>query len=240
MARQAWRERFTLGEYQRRILSEKVLYVNSVNRRSSFEAKLSADWPFTDRCPASHALPQCVAQVFRNKTGERLALDHDFPPHPAKAKGTRFYTNGILLDRDGLIEKVMPNLDRLHISMPGLDRKNYFEVFKVDKAEKVLRGLLKLAEYKKATGFPKKVFLELRINRPLDVVVQDDGMQKLKPYIEQGTFLFGVTIENYESHEREYDGIDDVAREPDNGPYRPMPTAFLQSGDSAGRACAGV
>jgi hypothetical protein len=97
-----------------------------------------------------------------------------------------------LLDRDGLIEKVMPNLDRLHISLPGLDRKNYFEVFKVDKAEKVLRGLQKLAEYKKATGFPKKVFLELRINRPLDVVMQDEGMQKLKPYIEQGTFLFGV------------------------------------------------
>lgn len=120
----------------------------------------------------------------------------------AKAKGvkrTRFYTNGILLDRDGLIEKVMPNLDRLHISLPGLDRKNYFEVFKVDKAEKLLRGLLKLAEYKKATGSPKEVLLEFRINRPLDVVMQDDGMQKLKPYIEQGIFSFGVTIENYEN-----------------------------------------
>lgn len=120
----------------------------------------------------------------------------------AKAKGvkrTRFFTNGILLDRDGLIEKVMPNLDRLHISLPGLDRKNYMDVFKVDKAEKLTRGLLKLAEYKKATGFPKEVFLELRMNRPFATVMQDDGMQKLKPYIEQGIFSFGLIRDTYEN-----------------------------------------
>jgi MoaA/NifB/PqqE/SkfB family radical SAM enzyme len=102
----------------------------------------------------------------------------------AKQRGvkiTRFYTNGILLDRQGLIEKIAPNLDRLHISLPGLDRQNYIEVFRVDKAEKVTRGLVKLAQHKERTGYPKEVYVELRINRPLEVVMRDEGMQKIKP-----------------------------------------------------------
>jgi len=120
----------------------------------------------------------------------------------AKSKGmaTRFFTNGILLDRNGLIEKVMPNLDGLHISLPGLDRKNYLEVFRVDKAEKVSRGLLKLAEYKTKTGHPKNVFIEIRASRPLDVVMQDEGMRKLKPYFDSGVFSLGfvrTSIENW-------------------------------------------
>jgi MoaA/NifB/PqqE/SkfB family radical SAM enzyme len=121
----------------------------------------------------------------------------------AKEKGiehTHFHTNGILLDRPGLIEKIAPHLDRLRISLPGLDRKNYLEVFKVDKAEKVTRGLLKLAEYKKRTGYPKEVYLDFRSSRPLDVVMQDEGMIKIKPYIDEGIFKIGSFYTEYDTY----------------------------------------
>jgi hypothetical protein len=119
------------------------------------------------------------------RLGDKLAY--------AKSKGvkfTSFYTNGILLDRDGLIEKIAPYTDMIRISLPGLDRQNYLDVFKVDKAEKVTRGLIKLAEYKKKTGHPKQIALELRISRPLSVVMADEGMVKIKPYIDAGIFIF--------------------------------------------------
>lgn len=119
------------------------------------------------------------------RLGDKLAY--------AKSKGvkfTSFYTNGILLDREGLIDKIAPYTDMIRISLPGLDRQNYIDVFKVDKAEKVTRGLVKLAEYKKRTGHPKAISLELRISRPLEVVMADEGMKKLKPYIDEGIFIF--------------------------------------------------
>jgi hypothetical protein len=105
----------------------------------------------------------------------------------------------ILLDRDGLIEKVAPYLDELRISLPGLDRQNYLDVFKVDKAEKVTRGLIKLAEYKKKTGHPKTIYLELRINRPVETVMRDDGMMQLKPYIDAGIITMGQIKETFEN-----------------------------------------
>lgn len=121
----------------------------------------------------------------------------------AKAKGvkiTRFFTNGILLDRAGLIDKIAPNLDELHISLPGLDRQNYIDVFRVDKAEKVAHGLLKLAEHKAKTGQPGKVFIEIRASRPLEVVMEDEGMRQLKPYFDAGVFQLGfVRTQWYES-----------------------------------------
>ena len=129
----------------------------------------------------------------------------------AKSKGvrhTKFYTNGILLDRAGLIEKIAPNLDELRISLPGLDRQNYLEVFKVDKAEKVTRGLLKLAEHKKKTGQPKQVTLELRSSRPLDVVMRDEGMIKLKPYIDEGILALGSFRTEFDTYGGTITGAD--------------------------------
>jgi len=120
----------------------------------------------------------------------------------AKSKGvriTRFFTNGILLDRTGLIEKVAPHLDELHVSLPGLDRKNYLEVFRVDKAEKVGRGLIKLGEHKARTGKPGRVFIEIRASRALEVVMQDEGMRHLKPYFDTGVFELGFVRTTYEN-----------------------------------------
>lgn len=120
----------------------------------------------------------------------------------AKSKGiekTYFFTNGILLDRDGLIEKISPHLDLMRISLPGLDRDNYIAVFKVDKAEKVTRGIIKLCEYKRRHGNPRRVTLELRIDRPRDEVFQDDGMKRLAPYIEDGTLEIGEIYEEFDT-----------------------------------------
>lgn len=120
----------------------------------------------------------------------------------AKSRGvkhTYFYTNGILLDRDGLIESIAPHLDEILISLPGLDRENYKSVFKVDKAQKVGRGLLKLAEHRRRTGNPKRVVLEFRVDRPMSVVWRDEGLIALKTYIDDGTITIGSVVEEFDN-----------------------------------------
>ena len=98
-----------------------------------------------------------------------------------------FLTNGHLLRRDDIAERLAVDVDQVSISMPGLDRENYRTVFGVDKAEELEEGLIKFAECKKRTKSNIEINLELRIDRPLDVVLKDEGMQRLMPYLNEGT-----------------------------------------------------
>lgn len=75
--------------------------------------------------------------------------------------------------------------------MPGLDRQKLSGGFQGRQAEKVTRGPIKLAEQKGKTGHPKRVTLELRSSRPFGVVMRDEGIIKLRPYIDEGVFRLG-------------------------------------------------
>lgn len=108
----------------------------------------------------------------------------------AKGKGIAtiwFSSNGILLERPGLAEELVKYSDSIGISIPGFNREDYKRVFGVDKAEHVLRGVIALAEAKRAANSPVKIALMLRIDRPLEEVMQDEGMRQLAPYLEDGT-----------------------------------------------------
>ena len=113
----------------------------------------------------------------------------------AKARGVEriyFSTNGILLRKKGLADALISSLgpmDSIGISLPGFDREDYERVFGVDKANAVLEGVIALAEAKKAAKSKTEIPLFFRIDRPFEEVLKDEGMQKLSPYIDDGTII---------------------------------------------------
>jgi pyruvate-formate lyase-activating enzyme len=96
-------------------------------------------------------------------------------------------TNGILLNRKDLYKKLMPLVDNIGISLPGLDRDAYKRLFGVDKASTVENNLMLMANEKKDKGLNTEILLLFRIDRPFQDVMQDDGMQNIKPFIDDGT-----------------------------------------------------
>ena len=96
-------------------------------------------------------------------------------------------TNGILLAHKEIFRRVLPNLDNIGISLPGFESDSYRRLFKVDKAKKVLEGVLLLVDEKKKNHLHTQILLLLRIDRPLNEVMEDAGMQTLQPYLDDGT-----------------------------------------------------
>lgn len=108
----------------------------------------------------------------------------------ARAKGVAFIelsTNGILLGRGDNADNMAELMDEVGISLPGLEPENYRIVYGVDKASEVLNGIVKLAESKRRLGSSVKILLDFRIDRPYEDVLRDEGMQCIKPYMDDGT-----------------------------------------------------
>jgi pyruvate-formate lyase-activating enzyme len=108
------------------------------------------------------------------------------------ASGVRYIdlnTNGILLGRGDTAEALAAHADRVGISLPGLNREDYKRVYGVDRADAVLEGIEKLARIKRETGSSLRIELDLRIDRPFDDVMRDEGMQRLKPFLDDGTVV---------------------------------------------------
>jgi len=105
-----------------------------------------------------------------------------------------FSTNGILLNRGDIAEKIIDGPDMLRISMPGLDPETYQRVYGVDKAKELEEGLVKLAEAKKRKGGNISIHLDLRIDQPVEEVMNAPGMRRIQPYIDDGTLLMSPPI----------------------------------------------
>jgi len=96
-------------------------------------------------------------------------------------------TNGILLGRGDTAAGLAAVMDRVRISLPGLDPEDYKRVYGVDKARELQAGLEKLARVKAETGARLDIVLDLRVDRPLAEVMKDEGMAVLAPYLADGT-----------------------------------------------------
>lgn len=104
------------------------------------------------------------------------------------------YTNGILLSKRHEAVKLIDLLDAIYISSPGFSKDAYVRLFRVDKCDQVVDGILLLSEYKRTTSSSTKISLEFRLDRPLQEVMHDEGMKPLLEYIEDGTIELGVPI----------------------------------------------
>jgi MoaA/NifB/PqqE/SkfB family radical SAM enzyme len=109
----------------------------------------------------------------------------------ARARGIEvsFTTNGILLAKGDNYRKIVDlGVKWMPISTPGLDREAYKRVYRVDKYDQVMDGLIKIAEYKIATGSPISIDIGIRHDRPLSEVLRHEGWLRIKPYLEAGVF----------------------------------------------------
>lgn len=144
-----------------------------------------------------------VLDEFVSKGGTRITLnpnngdplvDPDFVEKlkAARAANAGFIdlnTNAILLGRGDTAATLAACANRIGISLPGFDREDYKRVYGVDRAEAVLSGIEKLAQIKRETGSKISIELALRIDRPLEEVLADEGMKRLKPYLDDGTVI---------------------------------------------------
>jgi molybdenum cofactor biosynthesis enzyme MoaA len=109
----------------------------------------------------------------------------------AKAKGVQniiFTTNGILLLKNENWRRcVDAGLFQLNISSPGLSDDAYRRLYRSKRYPAIMEGLLKLLNYKEQCGAKFELNLMLRIDRPLDEVMNYDGMKIVKPYFDRGT-----------------------------------------------------
>ena len=124
----------------------------------------------------------------------------------AKSKGVErliFTTNGILLTKnDNWRRCVDAGLYQLNISSPGLDDQAYRRLYRTKRYPVILEGLLKLLAYKEQQKSPMDLNLLLRIDRPLDDVMADDGMKAIQPYIDRGVVKLHDIRDNFDNWSR--------------------------------------
>lgn len=111
----------------------------------------------------------------------------------AKSKGVEkiiLTTNGILLTKKGIYRKLIDaNLDTIHISSPGLDDAAYRRLYQSPHFRKILEGIEKLCAYKEERGCKVAIKLLLRLDRPLEEAMQDEGMKAIRPYLDRETIV---------------------------------------------------
>lgn len=96
-------------------------------------------------------------------------------------------TNGILLGKKEMYKQLLPLVDNIGISLPGLNRETYKRLFGVDKALAVKNNLMALAKEKIKKKLNTEILLLFRIDRPFSDIMADQEMESLKPLIENGT-----------------------------------------------------
>lgn len=147
----------------------------------------------------------------------------------AKQNGIRHIflgTNGILLAKPGLAEKLVQGVDQINLSLPGFERENYRQVYGVDKAEQVIDGIRALAEAKRAAKSPTIIMLCFRISRPW-AEVRAETETLFAEYLADGTLAISESVNseamfNLAGEVKEEDMVGDMHVAPlDFKPYYP-------------------
>jgi radical SAM protein with 4Fe4S-binding SPASM domain len=120
-------------------------------------------------------------------TGEPL-LDPLFFEKTAllKSLGTvvsGFTTNGILLDKNEIVESVIDSgVSFIRISTSGFNKEAYEKIMGVKRYDEFLSGLCKLLKRNQESG--NKIALQLEIRGSIDDVDTQDFSEKILPYLE--------------------------------------------------------
>lgn len=114
----------------------------------------------------------------------------------AKQNGIRHIflgTNGILLNKPGLADKLVRGCDQINLSVPGFDRENYKTVYGVDKVEQLIDGIRVLAEAKRVAKSSVPILLCFRISRPWsEVKAETEAL--FAEYLTDGTLAISESV----------------------------------------------
>jgi len=121
----------------------------------------------------------------------------------AKSKGVQnvtFTTNAILmLKNDNWRKCIDAGLHTLHISSSGLSDEAYKRMYRSKRYPVIIEGIQKLLAYKEEKNDPVLIKLLLRLDRPLEEAMQDEGMAAVRPYLERGTLQLDDIRNNFDN-----------------------------------------
>ncbi|MDZ4401087.1 radical SAM protein [Prosthecobacter sp.] len=90
--------------------------------------------------------------------------------HP-QIKTISMYSNMLTLHKLGAEELVTSGLSALTVSTSGFDREMYLRVYRSTMYEQMLKNVLEFAEINNRLGRPVQLFVDMRVDRPLNEVL---------------------------------------------------------------------
>ena len=103
----------------------------------------------------------------------------------------QFYTNGILLNKKGNIDKILQSsLDLLIISFPDFNEEEYRKIFRTDQYLSSMEGIHELLAKHKKLDSNLGVSINLRPARPIEVIKKENDFKKfIQPYLSPRVIL---------------------------------------------------
>lgn len=103
----------------------------------------------------------------------------------AGIKRVYFYTNGILLNKDGFYKKIIDSgVKQIGLSSPGFDRELFGRIFGVPFYDETLAGAHSLLKYNKSLGEPVEIKINFRSSsKPSRILKTPDFLRLIKPYL---------------------------------------------------------
>lgn len=91
-------------------------------------------------------------------------------------------SNGIALDKlgDSDREYFLRNANFLQVSLGGLSRDEYFEMYKVDRFDRVLTNIIEFAKARNRVNPSFPLRLAMRVNRPLEALMKEPLILQLQ------------------------------------------------------------
>lgn len=111
----------------------------------------------------------------------------------ARNNGIEVYvtTNGTMFLENSLYRNILDSgIAYLYISTPGFSEESYKRLFGVNNYEKILKGILKLLEYKKNNKFDTMIYFGFRLDRKIeDALLDKDYIELIQPYVVDGILV---------------------------------------------------
>jgi hypothetical protein len=131
-------------------------------------------------------------------------------------------TNAILLTRQDNYKRLLETgIDLVDISTPGLSADAYRRIFRVDKYEQAMEGIIRLADYKKVRSINTRIALKMRIDRPVHEAMQETGVLRIRHFIETG--IIDVDPQNCFDEMHNWGGLIQPNSLPGTMHLRPVP-----------------
>jgi radical SAM protein with 4Fe4S-binding SPASM domain len=174
--------------------------------------------PILDKRPKQHITPKILDHVFNmcEKSGAGVLRKFSISPNFGEVSVSRnwvdmikraksncgidnvsSYTNAITLNRTGIDNLINSGIDNLEISTSLVDRDSYKRLYGRDKYDQVMNNIIELLSKNKKAGFPIDIYINLRIDLPIDDFLASDIYSTLVEYIEERKISYLTSYDTF-------------------------------------------
>jgi len=117
---------------------------------------------------------------------ERIRYARSF----SRIKNIGLLTNGIAIDKFSIKDILSSGVSSITVSFGGFNRDFYKKIFGVDQFQRALENIVNLASLNRDSGYPVRISLALRIDKPLGLIRKDPIYQQLAVLINDITYSY--------------------------------------------------